>query len=457
MLTPARLLVLACTLVLWAYMAATLVMRLYYGAVGCSLLVVLLLVAVGRVPLTGLGRAVTVPLLAYLWWVLGACWVPEPEDVLWWVLVEGSATLPVYSLFWLAASQLSFARLAGIWRACPLPGVIVTVVPLLLVPQERRVGWHALGVLPFVVPLLWVELLSGRRRLRAWAQLGLITATVVLLASRVPLALVLLLGLGSPWVLACTWCQAVRWVSGALAGSLLLVAALWGLPVTQPWLVYTVERVVSEAVEVEVGEVLVTGSTADEVREALNAEALAAWRVHWLVGLGYMQFGPRWFQHHYPDLWEGTATSLHRSLYTWGVEGGVPGLLLAAWLLGRHGWTLWWLCRRGQAADVRQSGYVLGLMTVGLIVLSWWHQAHQTPTWWAVLGMVQGVAQRQQTRARRECVHGTGGGRRCSWSACTTVSASAPTSSAKKAMRSTSSRNSRASRSILAYSPGEAL
>ena len=378
----------ACATVLWAYMASLYVYKIWYIATALAVWTTTLLVLRRQVRLGRLLSALTFPCLYFWYWLLTTFWAPAPYDTLWWVAIDAIA-LVVFALFYVCAQNVHAATLRDLWVGCTVPGLLVTVFTYLHNPEAIRAGGYAPAVLPLAIPFCWLRVLHGPRRGRAGAALSVILALLIVSSSRTPLLVAGLLCLWAPWAFSHRLGVALRAYLCGLLGVVVMLSVVFAIPVTRTLALRTVGRII--VADVLVGEEEVLAERPDIVRQAINQEAAAAWWTYGLFGMGYLQFGASWFAVRYPD-WG--VMHLHRSLHTWGIEGGVPCLVIVWLLLGQHVRGLWYTRGRARTGVERDVSTALLMVTTGLLLMSWFHQVHRIPTFWAVLGMGLGLTHR---------------------------------------------------------------
>jgi hypothetical protein len=89
----------------------------------------------------------------------------------------------------------------------------------------------------------------------------------------------------------------------------------------------------------------------------------------------------------------------HNTYLAWGIEGGIPLLLLGVGLLARFGKrTRTLLSRPSFSMDDRAVVKSCGLSMIVLLIFGLAHQIHQYPPLYALLGFMEGIYRREQRR-----------------------------------------------------------
>jgi len=92
----------------------------------------------------------------------------------------------------------------------------------------------------------------------------------------------------------------------------------------------------------------------------------------------------------------GVETSMHSAYLSWGLEGGLICVVIAYYLLYRF-YSI--LIKMAKAADnIREKTFYEALMLsmIGVLINGLFHQAHQTPTLFVLLGIAYSVPYRQK-------------------------------------------------------------
>ena len=383
-----RLLTLACALTLGSFAFGHYFAKIYYlGALlGAGLLVGL--VGLRQVPLTGLGIPLGLVLAYWLWLLGGMLWASVPAETLWWAGIQGIWVL-VVPLF------VAWGRLVRVERlptyAVWLVGwvVLASAVTWVVDPEASRHGGYGLSLLPVAVPFLVLGACQAERRVGYQSALGVSLGVLALGLGRAPLGAALLVAaVASVW-LSPTWRSTVRlWGTGAL-GLTLLLLGLWSLPATQEVLVQMLARLLPAEATLTLGQAVVLAEAADLERATVNALGWALWPEHWVLGIGYHQFE----QVMLTQLGQWGPLALHRSVQTWGLEGGLPCLVLVGGLVGIPAWRCWQVQR--QASPLLAGALRATLLALGAVLaMGWYHQVHETTPFWALVGLAWGLSQR---------------------------------------------------------------
>jgi hypothetical protein len=344
---------------------------------------VLLVASTGAVRADGLARALLPVLVYFAYLASTALWAADPATVLTWVAID-SIEIPVVALFYLWALNSSFRALCRSMVALLYVCVPIAVALHLMDPEATRFGYRAVMLGPMVVPFCWLVW----RRERSVLALGAIVAILAMLLisrTRTPLAATLIALLASAWGTSKNPWEFVRggvWAAGMVT---VLSAVLLVLPYTRPFLAETVSRLTG--LDVELGDTMIEAEPFDQVRWDVFTSALELWWKHQPLGMGYMNFMV-WFEDNF-----GLEMPLHNSFQTWSLEGGVPCLAIVGWILWRYFRTLRLPAAAGDADGTLQAT-ALRCAMLGTLVIGLFHQPHQAPMMFGLLGMAYAFARR---------------------------------------------------------------
>jgi len=393
----------ACALILWTYMSVSLIgyYRSWYFATAVVVVLAGWFLAGGILEARGLLKAVGMISLYYFYLLLTALWAEYPETTLWWVTIE-LIFIVIFALFYLISLNYSVSRVTDFFVYLIPPAAVIFIVSSLIDPGAKRLGWYALNILPFLLlfcVLRLIESFSGRN-------IVLLAACLLMLLlgmSRTPL---LMAGIG------------IVLMGTLIAGwkarfKLAVVFAAVGLVLTitvmtyQPLSVYaakTFSRIAYQ--DVTVGDEFIEAEAPDIVRWTIFDDALSLLETNWLWGMGYMNFMP-WYGDRYGFVdytvrdEEVVGMSLHNSFQTWALEGGVPCLAIVILLLWRYFRILRRQIRHSKN-DMERSYYKTYIVAmICLIVLGFFHQPHQMPIFFILLGIVYALDEKNRCEPPR--------------------------------------------------------
>lgn len=372
-----------CVGVLASYVGSLLLYKTWYLATGAGCAIALLVASAGAVRVDGLARALLPVLVYFAYLASTALWAADPATVLKWVAID-SIEIPVVGLFYLWALNSSFRTECRSMVALVYVCIPIAVGLQLIDPDATRFGYRAVALGPLVVPFCWVS--WGRER--SAPALGAIVAVLAVLLisrSRTPLAATLIALLASAWATSRSQWEFVRggaWAVGVLA---VLSVVLLAVPFTRPFLAETVSRLTGQ--DIELGDTMIEAEPFDQVRWDVFTSAVELLWKHQPLGMGYMNFMV-WFEDNF-----GLEMPLHNSFQTWALEGGVPCLAIVAWILWRYLRSLRLPAAAGDT-DAKLEAAALRCAMLATLVIGLFHQPHQAPMMFGMLGMACAFAQR---------------------------------------------------------------
>jgi len=340
-------------------MVGSLAFRLWYFACAWSALNLLFFYLGSKLRTDGVVKSFVPVCLYFAALLLGCLWARYPATTLEWVTIDG-IELFVFGITYLTALNVPRARMVDGLAFLSLPAIAATLFLAEVDPEASRSGGLALAVLPSLVPFAWLRL----RQRPLLSGLALLTIVVVTITSRsrTPILATALNLVLSAAVFRVTW----RGVGVAVIAGL-------GISSYEPlrrlalgsWVRFTYQDIREEGL-------LIHAENPDVLRERINHDGFHLMAESQPYGIGYMNY-LRWSEDVY-----GYGSNLHNSYQTWVAEGGTLCTVAVLWMLGRHYWLTVRLGPESKALAIAMSG---------LLLMAWFHQVHQMPMLFAMLGL----------------------------------------------------------------------
>lgn len=384
-LTLERLQWVSCQLVIVSYFLAMWAYKTWYIGTAVAVVVTAFAAVIGAVRVRGVLRDLW-PLFLYFAYLLATSTQAEyAAEARYWSFADSIGFL-VACVFWVAARNNEPGAIRTGFIYVSIIAAPVAILVYRSFPEASRLGGYALPFYPIAIPFLWAEIIGGKRRRVALLALTIVLAILLVSRSRTPLAAGLIV-LGFCFLfIGRSFAQRVKlgMVLALILSSLLI--ALMSFSVTRIAVLTFVARVTHE--DIVTSEVYIPGEPYDPTRERLDS----------LVATGIMDVQPFGFGYNTTGyLFErsfGYFTPLHNIYQIWIFEGGVFCALIMLGILLRHVAAL----RRARmwASDHEHEILARCLMfsTLGMLLFGIFHQMHQGPLFYAVLGMALGLRQR---------------------------------------------------------------
>lgn len=384
-MTVERLQMAACQLIVVSYFLAMWAYKTWYVGTAIAVVVTAFAAVIGAVRVRGMLRDLWPLFLYFAYLIVTATQAEYAADARYWAVAD-SIGFAVACVFWVAARNNDPASIRAGFIYVSIIAAPVAILGYRSFPEASRLGGYALPFYPIAIPFLWAEIIGGKRRKMALLALTIVLAILFVSRSRTPLAAGLI-------VLGFCFLFIGRSVAQRLKLGLVLamivtslVVALMSFSVTRIAVLTFVARVTHEDILTE--EVYIPGEPHDPTRERLDS----------LVAAGIMDVQPFGFGYNTTGfLFErsfGYFTPLHNIYQIWIFEGGVFCALIVLFVLLRHVAAL--RRARSRAPDHEHEILARCLMfsTLGMLLFGIFHQMHQGPLFYAVLGMALGLRQR---------------------------------------------------------------
>lgn len=367
----------AATFVIWTFVVSVYVYKTWYIAAALALTVVLLLSATGRLRTDGLLPAL-VPVLVYFAVLLaGVLWAEFPDETIRWVAID-SISIAVFVLFFIAGRNARPGTIMTALSTICIPSVAIAALNYALEPWATRSAQYAVGMLPFITPFLCLRAASARPRWPSLLALATAFGVLVVGRSRTPLGTACLLTALAIIAFRPSRRSALRdaFVYGTVIAAIL--GALLFVPVARKLVVGMFVRLTH--IGVDWGDLHIPPDPVNQERVDLTRISMDMLPRRMPLGIGYMNF-PLYFEDE-----TGYRLSLHNVYMTWLLEGGAPCAMVVLVLATMHVRSLRRYVRRG-TPEQRDFGRACLLASLGLLPLGAFHQVHQMPALWMLLGL----------------------------------------------------------------------
>ncbi|MFL6245831.1 MAG: hypothetical protein ACJ74H_07390 [Thermoanaerobaculia bacterium] len=384
-LTLERVQLAACHLIIVSYFLAMWAYKTWYVGTAIAAVVTSFAAVIGAVRIRGMLRDLW-PLFLYFAYLAAASTQAEyADDARYWAIADSIGVL-VACTFWVAARNNDPASMRAGFIYVSLIAAPVAILVYRSFPELSRVGGYALPFYPIAIPFLWAEIIRGKRRRLALLALTIVLGMLFVSRSRTPLAAGLIV-LGFCFLfIGRSLAQRLKLGMVLLMIVSCLFVALMSFTVTRIAVLTFVARVTHEDIIMQ--DIYIPGEPFDPTRERLDS----------LVSAGIMDVQPFGYGYNTTGfLFErsfGYFTPLHNIYQIWIFEGGVFCAVIMLGILMRHLAAL----RRAHsgAPDAEHEILARCLMfsTLGMLMFGIFHQMHQGPLFYAVLGMALGLRQR---------------------------------------------------------------
>jgi hypothetical protein len=390
----AALQVLMCEAILVCYFLSIWKFRIWFIGTAAAVGITVLVVATGAVHVRGLVRDLW-PLGLYFLYLFAASFQSEwAAEARYWSLVD-SAGILVAALFWIAARNATPQEIRRGLVYVSLLGALIALIIYRAMPYLSRLGGYALAFNPVVVPFLWADIVNkGRHRVLAIFTLAVVLSFVLLSRSRTPLATaIIVLGLSFLWIGRGFFKKLMH---ASLLGIILVtsIAVLYSYRTPRIFLLTFVARVTHD--DVITRDIYIPGEPKDPVRMRLDELVRDTMWPAQPFGVGYSTH-----QRLYERRW-GDPVPLHSMYQTWLVEGGIVCVLIVLPILIRQFFALRTAHRRAATDDEATMARCITLATVAVLLMGLFHQMHQGPVLYAMLGLGLGLRERVVSRQKAE-------------------------------------------------------
>jgi O-antigen ligase len=381
----------ACAAILWTYMSVTII-KLYksWYITTAGVCVVTLLLILGRVLKTrGLVKSTGFMVIYFLYLLLTATWAEYPADTVLFVAID-SINVIIFALFYILSMNFAPFRIVDFFVCVVPPAIIIYFITYIIDPEASRFGGYVIAFLPSVLLFCTLRLIQSV----SIQNITLVLACLLMLVlgmTRTPL-LVAGIGLIMMFLMVAKSWRSQHKLFGALALiSIIVMITIFSIQPLRTISIRAVSRIIPQ--DVFVGNQLIEAEPTDIGRWKVYSDAVSLYKDNWLFGIGYMNFMP-WFGAMYGYYYENiggketVGMNLHNVYQTWALEGGLPCLMIVAFLLWKYFNIL--ITRIRKSRDKLEKSYykVLIIGMICLLVSGVFQQIHQTPVFYIFMGIV---------------------------------------------------------------------
>lgn len=354
----------------------------------------------GAVRTDGLVRA-TLPVVGYFALLLvTAAWAAFPRETLKWLVVDSIEGV-VFVLFFLAARNVGGRAMAAGMVSVIVPAVVLAAVEVRDDPFVPRFGGYSPVLLPLVMAFGAAGVAMSRRTWPYLAAMGVAFALLLAGRSRAPLAAAMLAIALSAMAFGPSRRDRIRNAIGAIAAAIVIALLLAVIPVTRPMMITMVLRVARllppNGVEARLRSEIrgtpyalqVRPRDQVGVRALIGERAVALARASFPLGIGYMNF-----QMHFERRY-GFKASLHSMYTAWFLEGGLAVAVYVAVCGWRFVRGLWLAARAARTVEELACVKAILVGLAAMLFLGAFHQIHQSPALWLLLGLGNGVREKR--------------------------------------------------------------
>jgi len=336
----------------------------------------------------------------FLYLLFTALWAEYPEITVWYVMTD-LIFIVIFALFYILSKNIELYRLIDFFVYLVPPACVIYSILLIMNPDALRIGGYVLVLLPTLTLFCSLRLIQSFSLINCLLMgacflmlaAGLSRAPLLSAASGLLLVFVFVIRKGS-----------VRFRFAATLAGIFIISATILIAITPIKINAARSFYRLTGFSLQIGDRFITIQGDDSVRWAVFQDAKALYRANWLRGIGYMNFMP-WFGNT-NNFWyqdtkgnEVVGMSLHNIFQTWGLEGGLPCLFIVAALLLKYFRILWRRIRESRTELEKSSYKAFAIEMICLLIFGLFHQIHQQPVLFMMLGIVFAFDVRGQVRA----------------------------------------------------------
>jgi O-antigen ligase len=389
---PNPLLLILATYATWSIVGSFWAMKFFAINVATALLIIVLTAGFGKLSLGGMTSAV-LPLLGYCGYLFAtSLWALNPEITLFYAAID-SLYVFVFCIAYVVALNRSARDSESLFTSALYICALVAAFHMVYRPfGNMRWGNGIAMVLAAALPfIVGVAIRRG-----TWRTISSAVLTIVLLAIAQSKTGILATGA----VLPVTFLTHVGNVRRAIRVSVMsaipvcaILVALFSIDSIRVASANTFVRLTGVSLQVGSTDLLAEKEDPNRVFERTQGWEWFWEHMPWGVGhMNYTVLSSARLRY---------VLAAHNTYLAWGIEGGIPLLLLGGGLLARFAKRTSDLLRnRRLSADERAVVKSCGLSLLALLIFGLAHQIHQYPPLYALLGFMEGLHRRERLQRR---------------------------------------------------------
>jgi len=381
----------ACAFILWTYMSISLI-KLYKSWYISTALVVIfasifLLKQFIRCP--GLLKSALLIVSYYLYLLLTSLWAQFPATTIWYVATE-IIYIMIFMLFYFLSAKFTPDRVVDFFANLLPPAVVIFITDYVLNPESSRHGGYVLVLLPIILLFCTFRLIQNH----SLKNVAFVTASLLMLVLGVSRTPLLIAGVGL-FLIFLTISDTRKLRLKFVLISLVVIAIASVTVLVVPQLRINVAKTISRItyLDIAIDSNVIEAEKPDVLRWLIHAEAISLYKDNSIMGIGYMNFMP-WFGDKYNIVTESgdgkeiVGMNLHNTYQTWLLEGGLPCVVLVFMLLRRYFNIISRNIKTDKNNYNRAYFKLLAISMVCVLIEGLFHQIHQAPVFFILLGLV---------------------------------------------------------------------
>ncbi|MCX6343542.1 MAG: O-antigen ligase family protein [Armatimonadetes bacterium] len=380
----------ACGSIMALYSFSNLLNKIWYIGTALVLLYTIILVLCGVLRIDGLVKACTIPFVYFGYLLLTSQWAMYPSETVLWVAID-SIFIIIVGLFYLMMLNNSVDAVTDVFVVITYITLPVTVILYLIKPDSIRFGGYATKLLPLLLVFCVSAIEDKSRLLKSAIALMVGLGIVIISKSRTPLlACAITLPIISWW----TSSRLVDSTRKMIILALVVAIGVGCLMAFEPTREMVTESMLRITGDEEISIQGTLNASSDDIRDMQYKMGMYVLLTSQPWGIGYMNFASM-----INDVL-GYPVNLHNSVLTWGAEGGLPCVLIVLFMFYKY----FALAKRTMKKslleqDVRFCKSCIVAM-VGVLITAMFHQAHQAPPMYILIGIVYALPQKDKRPKR---------------------------------------------------------
>lgn len=390
----------SCAAMIWVYMAVT-VINLYkswYIAAVFAFIVSLILLYFKILNSQGLFNSLIYIVAYYLFLLITSIWAEYPHITIYYVAIE-SIFIVVFLLFYLLSMNFSLNNIIDFQYYLILPSISIYIITYIINPDASRLGGNANVFLPFTLLFCVSKIIRRFSFLRLFV-IALCLIMLVISMSRTPLFVGIIGIVMMLFTIVDRPKVCYKMILSYIFILFIAIMSLLYIPTLRQYAIKTVGRFLSN--DIIIGGELISSEPPDVLRWRIYDDAWNLYRSNWLLGIGYMNF-QQWFGETYNysvvnsrDK-EVFGVNLHNTYQTWLLEGGILCILIVLVIMFRYFKILIHNIKYCTNPYDKSCYKLYVVVMICLIITGLFHQIHQTPVFYSVLGTVFALDKRHIT------------------------------------------------------------
>lgn len=382
--------------ILWSYMFSVHIYKIWYIVTAVALFICYVLLMTKVLSFYDINKGPLYLFVYFCYIFLTSLWAKYPEITLRYAsydLIE----FFVFILAYILTLNSPIHKIEKFFKFLIIPVIASTLYFYFSDPNAIRIGGgRNLMIMPMLLPFFWMDVVEkkGISNKFAIVSIVVILCLMIISMSRSPVlvgTIVMILSLIS---FSKSFHKIIKSISKILIYFLILLSMLFYYSPTKIAILKQYSRIINK--DVVFGNIHIQAEGSGRERKLIEKGVNELFFDNQPFGIGYMNF-PEWFKVQY----NGQSHTIHSIYYAWSLECGIFFIIFLIYVFYKYFEGLYVAIKLSKDERFINTCKAITISMVGILVYGLFHQAHQAPILFLLLGVGFALKTKFNTNLRR--------------------------------------------------------